>query len=214
MSNARNPLKSTHPMKKLWFFLPLVMLLACFALTAQEKPVASGIRPALIVIDTQNDFLPMVPEHERQMGLYAINCYIDYFRALGFPVIRVYHTDPQEGPDPDSLGFQFPASMHIKNTDPMIIKNFPDAFKKTNLEKLLRDKKCNTLFLCGLSSVGCVLATYFGAKDADYHVFMIRDAVMSHNSTFTQNIQEIVNALDFEAIDLMLKNAEKNSPGL
>jgi nicotinamidase-related amidase len=201
-------------MKKFLFFLPVVMLFACLSSTAQEKSEAPGIRPALIVIDIQNDFLPMVPEHEKQMGLYVINYYIDYFHSLGFPVIRVYHTDPKEGPDPDSLGFQFPASMHIKNTDPMIIKNFPDAFKKTDLEKILREKKCNTLFLCGLSSVVCVLATYFGAKNADFNVFMIRNAVMSHNSTFTQNIEEIVNALDFEAIDLMLKNAEKSSPPL
>jgi len=81
--------------------------------------------------------------------------------------------------------------------------------QKTDLEKILREKKCNTLFLCGLSSVGCVLATYYRAKNADFHVFMIRDAVMSHNSRFTQNIEEIVNAIDFDAIDLILENAEK-----
>jgi nicotinamidase-related amidase len=196
-------------MKKLFILFPAIMLFACYALTGQEKPVDSDIRPALIVIDIQNQFLPMVPEQEKHVALYAINEYMDYFRMLGFPVIRVYHSDPQWGPNPDSAAFQFPASVHIKSTDPMIIKNFPDAFKKTDLEKILREKKCNTLFLCGLSSVGCVLATYFGAKNADFNVFMIRDAVMSHNSTFTQNIQEIVNALDFDAIDLMLKNAEK-----
>jgi nicotinamidase-related amidase len=77
-------------------------------------------------------------------------------------------------------------------------------FKKTDLEKILHEKKCNTLFLCGLRSVGCVLATYFGAKNADFNVFMIRDAVMSHNSTYTDNIEEILNALDFDTIDLIL----------
>ena len=57
--------------------------------------------------------------------------------------------------------------------------------------------------------MGRVLATNFGAKNADFNVFMICDAVMSHNSTYTDNIEEIVNALDFDTIDLMLKNAEK-----
>jgi nicotinamidase-related amidase len=179
------------------------------SMAGQVKSVETGIRPAIIVIDIQNQFLPMVPDHEKQMAMSLINDYIDYFRGLGFHVIRVYHSDPQWGPHPDSAAFQFPASVHIKSDDPMIIKNYADAFKKTDLERILREKKCNTLFLCGLSSVGCVLATYFGAKNADFNVFMIRDAVMSHNSTFTQNIQEIVNALDFEAIDLMLKNAVK-----
>ena len=196
-------------MKKRMFILPAIMLLTGFSLTGQVKPEQTGIRPALVVIDIQNEFLPMVPQQEKELALYMINSYIDYFRGLGFPIIRVYHTDPQWGPHPDSAGFKFPATVHIKSDDAMIIKNYPDAFKKTTLEKLLREKNCNTLFLCGLSSVGCVLATYFGAKNADFNVFMVRNAVMSHNSTFTDNIQEILNALDFDAIDLMLKNAEK-----
>jgi hypothetical protein len=54
----------------------------------------------------------------------------------------------------------------------------------------------------------------FRAKDADYPEFMIRDAVMSHNLTSTHNMQEIVNALDFDAIDLRMKNAENQSPRL
>lgn len=197
-------------MKKLClFFFPAILFMMSQPSQGQEKPDSPGIRPALIVIDIQNQFLPYVPEHDRYIAMMNINDYLDYFHMLGFPVIRVYHSDPQWGPNPDSAGFQFPASVHIKADDPKIIKHYADAFKKTDLEKILREKKCNTLFLCGLSSVGCVLATYFGAMNADFNVFMIRNAVMSHNSTFTDNIQEIMNALDFQAIDLMLKNAEK-----
>ncbi|MBN1414679.1 MAG: isochorismatase family protein [Bacteroidales bacterium] len=196
-------------MKKLLCIHAAILLITGVSLIAQEKDSQSGIRPAIVVIDIQNQFLTWVPESEKNLALYMINDYIDYFRALGFPVIRVYHHSPEWGPHPDSSGFQFPASVHIKNDDPMIVKNYADAFKKTDLEKILRERKCNTLFLCGLSATGCVLATYFGAKNADFNVFMIRNAVMSHNSTFTNNIQEIVNALDFEAIDLMLKHAEK-----
>jgi nicotinamidase-related amidase len=178
-------------------------------LTAQEKTEKTGIRPALLVIDIQNEFLPMVPQQEKEMSLYMINAYIDYFRSYGFPVVRIYHTDPKYGPHPDSLAFQFPASVHIKKEDTMIVKNFGNGFKKNDLGKVLREMKCNTLFLCGLSSVGCVLATYFGARDEDFDVFMVRNAVMSHNSTYTTNIQEILNALDAEAIEVMLRNAEK-----
>ena len=196
-------------MKKQVFLLPVILLFSVLSVKSQEKPLETGIRPALIVIDIQNQFLPMVPEAEKNLAMAMINDYIDYFRALGFPVIRVYHSDLQWGPHPDSSGFQFPATVHIENNDPMVIKHYPDAFKKTELENMLREKKCNTVFLCGLSSVGCVLATYFGARNADFNAFMIRNAVMSHNSTFTNNIQEIVNALDFEAIDLILKNAAK-----
>ena len=90
----------------------------------------------------------------------------------------------------------------------MIIKNFPDAFNKTDLERILHENKCNALFLRGLSSVGFALATYFGAKNADLNIFMIRDTDISHNSAYTDNIGEILKGLDFDTIALMLKNAE------
>jgi nicotinamidase-related amidase len=86
-----------------------------------------------------------------------------FFREHGLPVIRVYHTDLKWGPAPDSDGFQFLPSIMAQDEDPKIVKNYPNAFKKTELETLLREKGCNTVFLCGLSSTGCVLATYHGA---------------------------------------------------
>ena len=63
--------------------------------------------------------------------------------------------------------------------------------------------------MCGLSSVGCVLATYIGADNNDYTAFFIKDAVISHKTEYTKNIQEIVGAIGYEAINVMLNNAEK-----
>jgi len=101
-------------MKKQLFLLPVILLFSVLSAKSQEKPAETGIRPAIIVIDIQNQYLPMVPEAEKNLALYMINDYIDYFRALGFPVIRVYHSDLQWGPHPDSASFQFPASTHVK----------------------------------------------------------------------------------------------------
>jgi len=75
----------------------------------------------------------------------------------------------------------------------------------------LREKKCNTLFLCGLSSVGCVISTYFGARDLDFNTFLIKDAIMSHNTTYTRNIEEIFGAVNDEVVKLMLESAEPPS---
>ncbi len=82
------------------------------AQTKEDEP--EGFLPALLVIDVQNKWLPMMDE---------------------------------KGKD-SSLGLS-------------------SAFKHTGLNKILRERKCNILFLCGLSAVGCVLATYFGGKDLD-----------------------------------------------
>ena len=135
-----------------------------------------------------------------------INYYIELFRANGFPVIRVYHTDPQRGPKPGSEEFEFPKTVAVKPDDPKIIKNYASAFKKTELDKLLKAKGCNTLFLCGLSAVGCVLATYHGAMDLDYDVFMLKDALISHDAALTKAVQEICKTIDYYALKLVLES--------
>jgi nicotinamidase-related amidase len=174
-----------------------------------QKQGEKRMKPLLLVIDIQNEYLSMVPEREKEVALYMINAAIELFRENGFPVIRVYHTDLKYGPKPDTEAFEFPKSVMIKPEDPRIIKNYPNAFKKTDLEKMLRDKGCNTLFLCGLSAVGCVLATYHGAMDLDYDVFMLKDAIMSHNSAYTDSIEDIFSALGYDALKVMLEYAQK-----
>ena len=177
--------------------------------TEPAKQTDKRMKPALLVIDIQNEFLPMIPVQEKELALRMINYAIQLFRENGFPVIRIYHTDPQYGPNPETEAFEFPSSVMIKPEDPKIVKNYPNAFKKTGLEKMLREKGCNTLFLCGLSAVACVLATYHGALDHDFNAFMIKDALMSHNSTYTNFVEDIFNAVGLRAVALILENAPK-----
>ena len=74
--------------------------------------------------------------------------------------------------------------------------------------KILKEKNCNTLFLCGLSSVGCVLATYFGAADLDYKAFMLKNSLMSHDSDYTRSIEDIFGAINYQVVKVLLENAE------
>jgi nicotinamidase-related amidase len=195
-------------MKKIvLLMLLLFMSLAWLAAADAAKPAPVKMKPALLVIDIQNAYLPMMDEKDKKLGMEMINYYIDLFRSNGFPVVRVYHTDLQQGPKPGSEAFEFPKTVTILPDDAKIIKNYPSAFKKTDLDKVLRGKGCNTLFLCGLSAVGCVLATYHGAMDADYNVFMLKDALISHNAVLTGYVQEICRIIDYGALKLLLETA-------
>lgn len=184
----------------------LFFVSALFAQTDDKSKVK--MKPALLVIDIQNEFLPYMDEQDKKFGLEMINASIYQFRKHGFPIIRVYHTDPQWGPKAGSPGFEFPESIAIKADDPKIVKNFPSAFKKTELEKLLREKDCNTLFLCGLSAVGCVLATYHGADNLDFKVFMVKDALLSNNAEYTDMIEDICDSVTYKTIETMLDNVK------
>ena len=187
----------------------VALLLGSIAPDSFAQAPAEPVKPALLVIDIQNAFLPMIPEADKKMAMLNINYYISQFRSRGFPVIRVYHHSEEYGVIPGTDLFEFPASVMIKDDDPKVIKTYPDSFNKTDLDKVLKEQGCNVLFLTGLSAVGCVLATYIGANNNDYKVFMVKDAIMSHNTEYTRKIEEIFGAVSPEVITLVLETAGK-----
>ena len=192
------------PMKKIFTLLALMLAFQC--VYAQEgEPEKVLMKPALLVIDVQKQFLPMMSKEDQDRALEMMNWSIWLFRQYGLPVIRVYHTSEKWGPKTDSPGFEFHDSLKIEPSDAKVIKTYPSAFNKTELNKLLKEKGINTLFLCGLSSVGCVLATYMDAANYDYEAFLIKDAIIGHDAQFTNQVETIFNALDLNTVNYMFK---------
>ncbi len=187
--------------------LSLPLTLAAAGEAAAEKPAPVKAKPALLVIDTQNAFLPHMDSKDVNRATDVINHVIHLFRANGFPVVRVYHTTPGEGPEPGTEPFEFPDTLAIKGDDPKVVKNYTNAFKKTELDALLRERGVNTVFLTGLSAVACVLATYHGALDNDYKAFMVKDGLISHDTTLTRHVEEITSTIDYRALQLLLETA-------
>lgn len=195
-------------MRKIYLFF-LLVLFSSISFSEQKVQDKKQLKPALLVIDIQNQYLPYMSENDQKLALEMINAVISLFRQYDLPVIRVYHTDPQWGPKPGTEPFEFPSSINITSDDAKIVKNYPSAFKKTELLKLLGEQDRNTLFLCGLSAVGCVLATYHSAMDLDFNVFMIKDALMSHKSTYTDFIEEIKETVTAHTLKIMLEYTQE-----
>ena len=192
-------------MKKSIFFY-LMMMLAFQTVLAQEgSPEKVVMKPALLVIDVQNQFLPMMSQEDQATALEIMNWSIWVFRQYDLPVIRIYHTSEKWGPKPGTEEFEFPDTLKVLETDPMVIKTYGSAFNKTELNDLLKEKGINTLFLCGLSSVGCVLATYMDAANYDYEVFMIKDAMIGPNADHTNQVEEIFDAVNLNTVYYMMK---------
>ncbi len=186
-------------------------LIASFSLAGpargeEGRPAPKTMKPVLLVIDVQNAYLPYMSELDVKKAPDTINGAIWLFREHDLPIIRVYNTDPKWGPAADSPGFQFAPAIHVKDDDPKVIKNYPNSFKKTELQKMLQDRGINTVFVCGLSATGCVLATYMGAQDLDYTTFMIKDALISPDTAHTRVIQEACESVSFTALQFMLEN--------
>lgn len=158
------------------------------------------LKPVLVVMDVQNIWMPMMADGDTETAPQEINESIALFREYGYPVIRVYHSDPTYGPEPDTEPFEFPDSIDVTDDDQKVVKAFPSAFTKTDLEETLRAEGHNTVILCGLSATGCVLATYFGAMDRDFQVIMVKGALLSHDASYTKVIEDICYSMSIEEI--------------
>jgi len=197
-------------MKKLTTLLAIlltVISIPSFAQDKTEKP-KEPIKPALLVIDIQKAFMPMMSS-DKEMAMEYINALIDLFRKHGYPVIRVYHTSEEYGVTPGTEGFEYPETVKILPTDPKVIKTYADGFNKTDLDKVIKATGSNTLFLCGLSAVGCVLATWNGAQNLDYKAFMVKNAIISHNAEYTKNVEQMFDAVTYDVVQLLIENAGK-----
>jgi len=188
----------------------LFMLLTAWALpSAGEEPEESELKPVLLVIDVQNIWMPKMAEEDRGKAPEKINEAIALFRELGLPVIRVYHSDPESGPEPDTEPFRFSDSIAVTDDDPMIIKSYPSSFTETDLERILREDDRNLVFLCGLSATGCVLATYFGAQDRGFMVSMVEGALLSHDASYTKVIEDICYCMTVEEVREALEDPHR-----
>jgi len=198
-------------MKKSAIILTILFMIVSGKSFSQDpkEQTKAQIKPALLIIDIQNVYLSMVPEREKEVAMYYINGLIELFRSNGYPIIRIYHLDKESGPKPDSEQFEYPTSVLIKDEDAKVIKTYGNGFNKTDLDKIIKEHGSNTLFLCGLSAVGCVLATWIGSQDHDYKAFMVKNAIMSHDSDYTKNIEDMFDAVSYDIVQLILENSGK-----
>jgi nicotinamidase-related amidase len=160
------------------------------------------MKPALLVIDIQNKWLSQSPGLRASVELRVdvINSAIALFRKTGHPIIVVHHVDKEEGPDPGTEDFEFLPSISVDAGDVRVVKNYPNAFNKTDLESLLRRMQVDTVILSGLSATACVMATYIGAEDRDLHVYLLRDGVAAGNEQNVRFAEEIFDTMSLSAL--------------
>jgi len=186
--------------------LAMSLVCAVLVLAGLAGPAAAG-RPVLLVIDVQNAYLPFMDATGIANAFEQINNAIELFRSRELPVVRIYHISPEGWPPLEGGGFRFAHDVAISEEDPMIVKNHPDAFKKTELTETLEGLDCDAVYLCGLSATGCVLATYFGGLARDLPTHMIKEALISPESRLTDAVEEITRALDIDAVARRLDDA-------
>ncbi|MEW5747574.1 MAG: isochorismatase family protein [Candidatus Thermoplasmatota archaeon] len=160
------------------------------------------MKPVLLVIDVQNFVLDMYPGYSDSVKKHAktMNDAIALFRAKGLPLVVVYHEDRELGPRPGTRAFAFHESIDVRDSDPRVVKNYPNGFNKTSLADTLKGMGCDTVFIVGLSAVGCAMATYHGAIDLDLEPYFVQDGVAADTEEHVRMAEEICRTINMDEL--------------
>jgi len=164
------------------------------------------MRPALLVIDVQNDFFNISPACALSLksAIQYINAAIDLFRRKNLPIIAIQHKTEEDNLVPGKPGFDIPESVKLASQDLRFVKTYGNSFNKTGLAEKLKELNVNTVILTGFCAEFCVLSTYKGAEDLDITAIILKGAIASDKAEHVRFVEEITETISFGALKIML----------
>lgn len=144
---------------------------------------------AVVVIDLQNEYfpsgkLPLVGIEEAVANAARV---IAAARSNGDPVIHVRH----ESIAPDApffvhgtKGVQIHSAVAPIEGEAVVLKNYPNAFLKTDLKQMLDANGVENVVVIGAMSHMCIDATCRAASDLGYKTIVVHDACATRDLEF------------------------------
>ncbi len=164
------------------------------------------MKPALIVIDVQNGWLEMSERLKQSVTerIGSMSEAISIFRKARAPIIFTYHSYAERGIVPGTKEFELIPGLTAVAEDVKVLKNHQNAFVKTALAHMIRDKGCDTVILIGLSALNCVLATYLASYDEGFFPYIVRGAVAGSDEGSVKILEKICDTLSLRAVAQIL----------
>jgi nicotinamidase-related amidase len=136
---------------------------------------------ALLLIDIQRDYFPggLHPLVGSDAAAEAAATVLDRFRDRREPVLHVRHE--WDAPDalylrPGTAGIEHDPRVAPAGEEPVIVKEYPNAFRGTDLERQLRGLEIEALVIAGMMTSMCVDSTVRAAVDLGFGVTVVGDA--------------------------------------
>lgn len=103
------------------------------------------MKKALLIIDIQNDYFPGGSHLLYQPEAAGVNAgkLLKYARSKEIEVIHIQHIALNDGADfflPDTYGAKINDSVQPVEKEKVIVKNYPNSFRSTELLESLRQK--------------------------------------------------------------------------
>jgi nicotinamidase-related amidase len=144
---------------------------------------------ALVIIDIQNDYFPggkMELEAADAAAAQAASA-LKKFRDQGLPIVHVRHLSVRPGSTffiPGTAGAEIREAVKPKEGETVVEKNFPNAFRNTQLKEILEKHQIKQLVVAGMMTHMCVDASVRQAADLGYKVTLLADACATRAQSY------------------------------
>ncbi|MFE5210410.1 isochorismatase family protein [Streptomyces sp. NPDC056600] len=130
------------------------------------------LKSGLLVVDVQNAVVAEAYERDAVVGV--IGALVEKARAERVPVVWVRHQseDMPAGGD----GWQIVPELRPAAGEPVVEKEYGDAFEATRLDAVLAERGVARLFVTGAQTDMCVRSTLHGALARGYDAMLVSDA--------------------------------------
>ena len=147
-----------------------------------NTPTTVG-KSALVLIDCQNTYREGVMQLEGvESALVQCQKLLARYRDAGRPVIHIQH-DAGAG-SPYDLNDRIGAIADVvkpRDGEPVVVKNYPSSFEKTNLDELLKGYGVEDVALVGFMTHVCVNSTARAAFNHGYRTTVVGNATATRS---------------------------------
>lgn len=158
---------------------------------------------ALLIIDMQKQFKKNCSDTKQfDKTVENINEISQFFRRKNLPVVIIKDNEALESKE---NGFDSVDNLIITNTDYSIIKDYNNAFWKTDLDSVLKKNEVDCVIVSGFASEYCVLFTYNGARERGYKTFLLQNGITGLSKKEVNKIQLIRSVISYEALEYFIK---------
>jgi nicotinamidase-related amidase len=136
-------------------------------------------KTALLVVDVQTGVV--AGNHERDAVVANVASLVEKARREQVPIVWVQHSDEQLVRE--SEGWQIVSELAPDKAEPVVEKNYGDAFEDTTLETLLSGLGVGRLVVVGAQTDACIRSTLHGAFARGYDAILVSDAHTTEDQT-------------------------------
>ena len=134
---------------------------------------------ALLVVDVQAGVV--TGAYERDAVVANVGSLVEKARQEQVPVVWVQHSD--EGLARGSDDWQIVPELTPGEAEPVVEKNYGDAFEDTTLETVLASLGVGRLVVVGAQTDACIRSTIHGAFARGYDAILVSDAHTTEDLT-------------------------------